>query len=121
MRRLPFSALACLLASGCASSYAPSDGAVDEARYAVDIRVCEEAASEANPLDGTMLAFLGGAAWGAMHGAMAGAAAGHTAEGAIIGTSAGAVLGTVVGTVAGNQDEQRLMDACMQGKGHQPT
>jgi hypothetical protein len=121
MRRLPVSVIACLFASGCATSYAPADGAVDEARYAADVEACEEAASQANPLDGTMLAFLGGAAWGAMRGAIAGAAAGNIAEGAVIGTNAGAVLGTVVGTVTGNQDEQRLIGARMQGKGFRPA
>jgi hypothetical protein len=121
MERAAVSILASLFVGGCAATYTPADGVVDHVKLAADLEACEEQASEANPLDGAVIGFLGGAAWGALHGATVGAMAGNTAEGAVIGTSAGALLGTVYGATMGNQEEQRLLDACMLGKGYEAS
>lgn len=109
------------LLGGCAQSYQPivDTRHGDTARYQQDLFECRQYAEQVSPAEDALVGGAGGAAAGAALGAISGALLGGfgAGEGAAFGAAAGGLLGVGGGAISGVNQQQKVIDRCLAGRG----
>ena len=97
-----------------------SAGGHDTARYQQDLYECRQYAEQVSPVGDAAVGGLGGAAAGAALGAITGALVGGVSagEGAAFGAATGGAVGLGAGAYSGVNEQQRIIDNCMRGRGY---
>ena len=122
MKRLVTLAVAMATLAGCAQTYQPvvDTKGHDSARYQQDLYECRQYAEEVSPAGQAAVGGLGGAAGGAALGAITGALVGGVSagEGAAFGAATGGAVGVGAGAYRGIDEQQRVIDNCLRGRGY---
>lgn len=122
MKRFLALALATATLAGCAQSYEPvvDTRGHDSARYQADLGECRQYAQRVSPVQDAAVGGLGGAAAGAALGAITGALVGGVSagSGAALGAATGGAVGIGAGAYSGVNEQQRVIDNCMRGRGY---
>ena len=122
MKRLVTLALAMATLAGCAQTYQPvvDTKGQDSARYQQDLYECRQYAEQVSPAGQAAVGGLGGAAGGAALGAITGALVGGVSagEGAALGAATGGAVGVGAGAYRGIDEQQRVIDNCLRGRGY---
>ena len=122
MKRFLALALATATLAGCAQTYQPvvDTKGHDTARYQQDLYECRQYAEQVSPAGKAAVGGLGGAAAGAALGAITGALVGGVSagEGAAFGAATGGAVGVGTGAYSGVQEQERVIDNCMRGRGY---
>ena len=122
MRRFLTLAVAMATLAGCAQTYQPvvDTKGHDSARYQQDLYECRQYAEQVSPAGQAAVGGLGGAAAGAALGAITGALVGGVSagEGAAFGGATGGAVGVGTGAYRGVDDQQRVIDNCLRGRGY---
>lgn len=119
-----FLSLAAVMATlaGCAQTYQPvvDTKGHDSARYQQDLYECRQYAEQVSPAGKAAVSGLGGAAAGAALGAITGALVGGVSagQGAAVGAATGGAVGVGAGAYSGVEEQQRIIDNCMRGRGY---
>ncbi len=108
--------------AGCAQSYQPvvDTRGQDTSRYQQDLYECRQYAQQVSPVEDAAVGGLGGAAAGAALGAITGALVGGVSagEGAAFGAATGGAVGLGAGAYSGVNEQQRIIDNCLRGRGY---
>jgi hypothetical protein len=122
MKRLGAILAAATVLAGCAQSYQPvvDTKGVDSARYQQDLYECRQYAEQKSPAGDAAIGALGGAAGGAALGAITGAIlpGASAGTGAALGAATGGTVGVAGGAYKGVNDQQRIIDNCLRGRGY---
>ena len=122
MKRFLALAVAASALAGCAQSYEPvvDTRGHDTARYQQDLYECRQYAERTSPAGDAAVGGLTGAAAGAALGAITGALVGGVSagEGAAFGAATGGAVGVGTGAYRGVNEQQRIIDNCMRGRGY---
>jgi hypothetical protein len=122
MKRFLVLATAMATLAGCAQSYQPvvDTRGHDTARYQQDLYECRQYAEQTSPVQDAAVGGLGGAAAGAALGAITGALVGGVSagSGAAFGAATGGALGVGAGAYSGVNEQQRIIDNCLRGRGY---
>ena len=122
MKRFVTLAVAMATLAGCAQTYQPvvDTKGQDSARYQQDLYECRQYAEQVSPAGQAAVGGLGGAAGGAALGAITGALVGGVSagEGAAFGAATGGAVGVGAGAYRGIDEQQRVIDNCLRGRGY---
>jgi outer membrane lipoprotein SlyB len=122
MKRFVTLAVALATLAGCAQTYQPvvDTKGHDSARYQQDLFECRQYAEQVSPAGQAAVGGLGGAAGGAALGAITGALVGGVSagEGAALGAATGGAVGVGAGAYRGIDEQQRVIDNCLRGRGY---
>ncbi len=122
MKKLLTMAMATMTLAGCAQSYQPvvDTKGQDSARYQQDLFECRQYAEQVSPAGDAAVGGLGGAAAGAALGAITGALVGGVSAGtgAAVGAATGGAVGVGAGAVSGVEEQKRIINNCMRGRGY---
>jgi hypothetical protein len=122
MKKLLTLAVAMTVLAGCAQTYQPvvDTKGHDSARYQQDLFECRQYAEQVSPAGKAAVSGLGGAAAGAALGAITGALVGGVSagSGAAVGAATGGAVGVGAGAYSGVQEQERIINNCMRGRGY---
>jgi outer membrane lipoprotein SlyB len=119
-RFLPLLVGLTLAVSACAQTYHPvvDMQGVDPSRYAGDLSVCRQYATQVSPAEDALIGTLAGGLLGAALGAATGAAVGAPGTGAAIGAAALGIGGLGGGVAHGVSAQMDIIRNCMRGRGY---
>jgi outer membrane lipoprotein SlyB len=106
--------------SACAQTYNPvvDMQGVDPSRYAGDLSVCRQYATQVSPVEDAMIGTIAGGLLGAALGAATGAAVGAPGAGAALGAAAFGIGGLGGGVAHGVSSQMDIIRNCMRGRGY---